>query len=228
MEEGSLYDSAYPALMESFVGACINEALRLYTVLPYLVKTVPTQPSRGQASDRDGYIFSVNGTPHHIPGGTMVLVNTTAAHTNPEYWPEPGKAAGSGSYKSATRTSPVDLFNPDLWFPSNDIAEEKDSAHRDSAHFLRPKAGTFIPFSDGSRGCLGKRFALVELCAIVTRVLAEYSVELVVKDGDEWQSARDEAARVLLEEVEFHMSLRVTGKVPVRFVRRGEETLLEI
>jgi hypothetical protein len=39
----------------------------------------------------------------------------------------------------------------------------------------------------------------------------------------EWQRARGEAALTLLDDVGFYMSLRVTGKVPVRFVKRGEK-----
>ena len=90
-----------------------------------------------------------------------------------------------------------------------------------------------MPFSDGSRGCLGRAFALVELCAVVARLFAQHSVELAVEgiapDASErekqaaWEVARERAAHEMSHGVEFHMSLRMTKVVRVRFVERGEE-----
>ncbi|KAF2641484.1 cytochrome P450 [Massarina eburnea CBS 473.64] len=216
LSDPSVYDAMYQQLMESHVGACINEALRLYTVLPFLVKTVPMQSQQSQTIEKEGHVFSANGVSYRVPGGTMVVVNTTAAHTDPEHWPKPRPNA----YQSTHRASPIDSFNPGFW-----VSGHNNVASGENPRFLRPRSGTYVPFSDGGRGCLGKKFALVELCSIVTRVLAEYSVELVAESKEEWHKARDCAAKVLVEEIEFQMSLRLTGKVPIRFVKRGKETI---
>ncbi len=101
--------------------------------------------------------------------------------------------------------------------------------------FLDPRPGSYIPFSDGHRGCLGKRFALVELVAMVTRIFSEHSVELAIDctaDASEqdrrtkWEEARQEAEHEMSAGVEFKVSLRMTGDVAVRFVKRRKASAL--
>ena len=215
LDNEKFYDEAYSQLMESHVGACINETLRLYTVLPYFVKQVP---KGGQGHD-----FTIGGNSIRIPGSSIILINTTAAHTNPEHWPDDRptpvqkRSLESSSHRFPTRPSTVDAFQPERWFTTD--AEGKSA-------FLRPQPGTLIPFSESSRGCLGKRFALVELCAVITRVLAEYSIELVAENEEEWWKAREVASQTLADDIEIDMSLRLIGKVDVRFVRRGHEKVV--
>ncbi|KAF2198220.1 cytochrome P450 [Delitschia confertaspora ATCC 74209] len=212
----SLYEQAFPALIEGYVGACINEALRLFTVIPFLVKTVPQSQDAAKGED-EGHTFSVAGNMCRIPGGSMVLINTTAVHRHPQYWPDCGTTSRNNI--ASGKTNPVDSFDPQRWLVTETSASTKDKVP-EGARFLRPKAGSFMPFSDGGRGCLGKRFALVELCAIVTQILSEYTIELVVKGDQDWQKTRENAARTLTEEVAMDMSLRLTAPVPVRFVKR--------
>lgn len=67
----------------------------------------------------------------------------------------------------------------------------------------------------------------------MARIFREYSVELAldetaVKEGKEsrseaWEKARAKAERTLYDGVEFKMSLRLTGKVPLKFVARGSQ-----
>lgn len=236
----SAYDSCYTALMKSHIGAAINEALRLYSVIPFLVKTVPaTQVAPG------GYELQAEGQSYILPPKAAVFINTTAMHCHPKLWPDnPQKNAhrmctcDELAYKHKDqprhRTNPVDCFNPSRWF-SNPTAFIYDGpAEREP--LLKPRPGSFIPFSDGHRGCLGKQFGLVELCAVTTRILSEYSVELVVDEGEQgskqsvredyseiWRAAREKARRALMKDVKFDMSLRMVGKIPLRFVERGAE-----
>lgn len=118
-------------------------------------------------------------------------------------------------------------------FPVSDFDAERWTQGRDTGKdgLMSPTSGTFIPFSEGSRACLGFRFALVELCASVAAVFKSSSVRLLTKSDetssdseslpDSWEAARDQAELALSEGVEFEMSLRVVRNVPVRFEARG-------
>lgn len=202
------YNKAFPLLMESFVGAVINEGLRLFTVLPYIPKTVTETPQP----------VVVNGRTHVVPANTLVLINTSAVHRHPQHWPDPpGRLGGN-------KPHPVAAFNPSRWFQHTANGTE----------FLHPKPGSFIPFSDGPRACLGRRFGLVELCALVTRIFSEYSVELAVEglgpDASRqekrtgWERARSRAEDEMSSGVAFAtVALRLVGTVPISFVKRGQE-----
>lgn len=91
---------------------------------------------------------------------------------------------------------------------------------------LIPRPGSYISFSEGARQCIGKRFAQVELCAVLARVLKEGSIELAVRGGDSkegslaWSQARDHAVKELSDGVGFGMSLELFGKVELSIVSR--------
>ncbi len=208
------YETHYPFLSTSHVGAVINETSRLFTVLPFIPKSVPATPQ----------ILTLENRTHIIPAKTLILINTSAIHRHVKIWPQPSYGA---PLTAANAPHPVASFNPGYWLrPAAVVVEEK--APKD---FLRPRPGTFMPFSDGSRGCLGKRFALVELVAVVARVFSEYSVELAVEcsedaseqeQRDRWGKAREKAEYEMSAGVAFKLSLRMTGNVPVRFVKRNK------
>lgn len=89
--------------------------------------------------------------------------------------------------------------------------------------FYRPYRGSFLPFSDGARACLGRKFANVEFVAILSTLFREYSVELEVKEGETYEQAK-ERARAHVEDSTATITLQPKGrKLPVRWVRRGEE-----
>ena len=73
------------------------------------------------------------------------------------------------------------------------------------------------------------------MVAVISRVFSEYSVELGVDYAEnaseqeikrEWEKARKKAESEMSAGVEFKLSLRMTGKVPVRFVKRKKEKFL--
>ncbi|MCJ1438187.1 hypothetical protein MMC27_007574 [Xylographa pallens] len=202
-------------------------------------------------------------TLHILPPNLLILINTTAAHLHPRHWALSSVASPSlqpSGHGPGLRPSPLVAFDPARWLRGGGDGEETQEKVEDinsqdwstpddssaptagsptAPHRLRPKPGTFIPFSDGARGCLGRKFALVEMCAVVSRIFSEWSVELVVaaeKEDDEseemvrregervaWKDARRRAEKALLNDVEFDMSLRLRGKIPIRFVSRGCE-----
>ena len=215
------YAKLYPIFATNMVGAVVNETLRVASVLPFLPKT--TTGSSPQA-------VAISGRIHIIPAHTLILINTSATHQHPKHWPQ-----APSSLVSAGMSNPVASFNPQYWLGPR-ATDPKGLDQPDG--FLRPSPGSFVPFSDGGRGCLGKKFALVELYALIVRIFSEYSVELVAGEGkqissraglkEEWVKAKANAESQLIDGVEFDMSLRFKGALPITFVRRGQEKYAEI
>ncbi|KAH8878738.1 cytochrome P450 [Thozetella sp. PMI_491] len=206
------YDENFGALMRTTVGAVINEGLRLFPVVPVLPKRVlPNGPLS----------ITVKGQRHPLPPNLIALINTSATHRHPKYWPK--KSGGADQRKrhswSDIRNDPCQRpyaaadFDPSRWMNPDEAIKAG------LANFLRLRTGTFIPFSEGSRGCLGRRFALAQVCAVVATLFKTHSVELVTDprhglNGEEegWLVARRYAALALSEGTRFDTSLRVGEK----------------
>lgn len=228
------YDNDMPKLFGSMCGAVMNEELRLIPPVIGIPKSTP--PGRPQG-------LQVGGQRATIPASSMITLNTAALHRNPKYWPH---------------TSEEDLheFRPERWLldptksntntDDNTYAEEEgldfdgpDKRPDTAASLYRPPKGAYIPFSEGYRSCLGRRFAQVEILAVLAVVFKTYSVELDVgaymsdeelatasesQKREAWNKA-DANARDLLDN---GMGTIITiqmrkDKVPLRFVKRGEE-----
>ncbi|KAK3377886.1 cytochrome P450 [Podospora didyma] len=175
------YEENVNAMFASHIGACVNETLRLLPPVTGIPKIV---------SANSDQTITIDGRPHILPSGLTISLLTVSAHRNPRWWPT----------KPSERTSaPTDLddYLPERWYraskTSNDAAAA-DDVHEDyggfqgsdtSVSLYRPTRGSFVPFSDGPRSCLGRRIAMVELIAAVATVFQSYSVELAV---DEWAS----------------------------------------
>ncbi len=203
------FDGDFPRILNGYVGATMNETLRLYTVLPFFPKTTRETPRT----------FSMNGRDYTVPADTLILMNTSATHRNPKYWPAAIPTAKDGP------PYPVSSFDPSRWL-------SKDKA----TSAFSPMPGSYIPFSDGPRACMGKRFAQAQFCAVIAALFKDYSVELAIDDSRAakesssrgvrqslWDDARRKAEQELSTGVGFFMSLKMNGKIPLRLVKRGEE-----
>jgi cytochrome P450 len=168
------FEKDYPRLVNGYVGALLNETLRLYPTLPLISKCTGDMPQEIVTEARTFV----------VPADTLVVVNIAATHRNPRYWP-----------------GDADAFDPTRWLG-------KDSAGPDA----------FLPFSNGYRACLGKRFAQIEFCAVVARVFSQYSVML----ADDACNGGDVGALGALDShVSFGMTLKLREDFPLRFVRRS-------
>lgn len=110
-----------------------------------------------------------------------------------------------------------------------------------SAQLFKPVKGSYIPFSDGFRSCIGRRFAQVEILAVLAAIFSQYSVELAVDDfaSDEevekmpkggkerrelYRKAEDRAKDFLKNKVASIVTLQLRGvSIPIRLMKRGEE-----
>ncbi|KAM0562878.1 hypothetical protein ACHAPJ_001718 [Fusarium lateritium] len=88
----------------------------------------------------------------YIPEGIKVSTAAYCLHHNPEFYPEPSK------------------FRPERW-----IVDEKDESGV-SAESVSLAQSTFMPFSAGPRGCVGKNLAYLEMSLVLARVIYNFEI----------------------------------------------------
>ncbi|KAL3460316.1 hypothetical protein BJX64DRAFT_290315 [Aspergillus heterothallicus] len=137
------------------------------------------------------YYSSVPALPPH----TRVNLSVSALHSNPKYW-------GTGDVRT-TSTEP-EIYESGA--PTDGVS---------SASTRTPKRGSYLPFSDGARGCLGKRFSQVEYLAVMTVIFCEFRVELTLEGDMSWEDARAKAQRVLDDSITLP-TLTMREPVPLR------------
>jgi cytochrome P450 len=231
------FDEKVAAMQGSMLGAVMNETLR---ILPPVVeipkKVTPTQEQS----------LTMGGIRRTLPPNMYLGLCVTASQCNPRCWP------GRPSKINPSAADDLGDWVPERWFrPSLVGNSEKDIPEADKEDFggyagpdtsssmFRPVRGSFIPFSDGARSCLGRRIAIVEVIAALAVIFQKYSIENAV---DDWASD-DEVARMdsaqreglyktavqrsrdVLASCESRITLKLyNGKsVPLRLVKRGEE-----
>ena len=196
-------------MLDGYVGAVMNETLRLFGVLPFHPKTTREAPITLTLGDRE-YV---------VPPDTLILMNTSATHRNPKFWPSAVPKGRDGP------PYPVASFDPRQWMQNGSVEDGNTNS-------FSPRPGSWIPFFEGHRACVGKRFAQAQFCAVIASIFRYYGVELVVGNGtlggDEpqgsvWERARNVAEKELSDRVSCLMSLKMTGTIPIRFVKRHRQ-----
>ncbi|WQF88772.1 Putative cytochrome P450 [Colletotrichum destructivum] len=233
------YESTVNPMLASMLGACMNETLRMTPAVVEIPKKVNPEG--------DG-IISLDGEKYVLPKGAHISLVGVAAHRNPRNWPSKPSRVTSAEHD-------LDDYAPERWYrasPNEAATEDKSGGDTEdyggykgsdtSDKMFRPVRGSYVPFSDGPRSCLGRRIAQVEIIAALSVVFQRYSLELAV---DEWASdadveAMDRAERQKLyrkaqdkcRETVRKASTMLTLKlpqgtsVPIRIVPRGEESFV--
>lgn len=238
------YDEHLPALFGGWAGAVMNEELRLIPPVVILPKSTPAGAPQQ---------LQVEGKTVTIPSGSTIGINTVAVHRNPKYWPHE-KVRKDGPINPWSHSEhDLDEFKPERWFQKTTGETAADQAFGDSTDadthvdstpdtaeaLFRPVKGAYIPFSDGARSCLGRRFAQVEILATLAVVFSKYSVELCVDQlatdnevlkmnqdqrKEVWKRARTEVEYKLRHEMETIITIQLRGEpVRLRLVERGSE-----
>lgn len=233
------YDRDLPKLFGGMAGAVMNEALRLVPPVINIPKSTP----KGSPQS-----ITLKGRKVIVPEDTYVQVAVVVAHRNPNFWPILPSTSGA--------KNDLNEFNPARWLSPSPVGERSDDQYshvddkedygepegRDApASLYHPPKGAYIPFSDGPRACLGRRFAQVEALAVLAVIFGDYSVELDVgkyATTDElqampmggierkkvWQKAADRAKYLLKHGMGTIITIQLRGDhVPLRFVKRGNE-----
>lgn len=222
----------------------MNEELRL-------IPPVISIPKRTHAPQP----LTVAGRRCVVPANAAVNLMTAAVHRNPHAWPSNGPddllrfrperwLVGGGSGTSTPREGGNGHINgsgpghaASTLFADGEFGGPGGSDTAPS--MLHPRKGAYIPFSEGARSCLGRRFAQVEILAVLAVIFREYSVELAVdeyasdeeveKMGQEgrrevWGRARDMAEGLLEHGMGTIITIQMRkGRVGLRFVKRGGE-----
>jgi cytochrome P450 len=213
------YDHDFSSASNGMLGAVVSETLRWMPPVSAIPKWTPEEQP-----------LNVNGVGCTVPKNTMIALNVPAAHRNPNQWPH-GKPGRPHDLEYAPSNPDDDLgeFKPERWLPSSS----------NNAGSYRPERGAYLPFSEGSRICIGRRFTQVEMVALLAVIFQNYSVELAVDEWandaevermDEdlrhevWSKARASSKWKLRTKMTFLMTNRMNNEhVPLRFVRRGKE-----
>lgn len=239
------YEEATNAMMGSMLAAVMNETLRMMPPVVEVPKVV--NPEQGDQT------ITIDGVKHILPAGMYVGLGVASAARNRRYWPSTKPSRVSGE--------PTDLNDwvPERWFRPSPKDEQSytpiegataadeyfggctgsDSGSDTSTQLFRPVRGSFIPFSDGPRSCLGRRIAQIEIIATLAVIFQRYSIENAV---DEWageeevsqmtQREKEELygkatkrSRETLRQAQSVVTLKLHGgkHVPVRLVKRGQE-----
>lgn len=247
------YDRDLPALFGGMVGAVLAEELRL------LPPVLGIPKSTWGVGDQQ---LTVEGKSCTVPSGTYISLDTSNVQRNPKYWPtgKPTFPGGKPVHPLANLDNDLEEFRPERWLLDEDGGVQTTTSHGNkemlseavtgdglgvneaadtSDRLYRPPRGAYIPFSEGYRACLGRRFAQVEVLAVLAVILQNYSVELAVdrwatdeeviamhEDArvEVWQKAAQRARDLMLNGLSVIISLQMrAGTVPLRFIPRGKE-----
>jgi len=238
--ENWIYDSTINKLLGGMLGAILSEQLRLMPPSITIPKTV--------LQDQD---IMVDGKRVTFFAGTQLNLIAFGAHRNPRYWPTKPSTVSH-------RRDDLDDFKPERWLvkhgagdklqpegviePSKDHGSGVVNTKTKSSNIFRPTPGSYFPFSEGARSCLGRRLAQVEIMAALAIIFQQHSIELAV---DEWASDDEVAAMSIDEKISLYekakekarqtmrtartvITLKLqSGSIPIRVVKKGEERFIK-
>ena len=244
------YDQDVPKLFGSMAGAVMNEELRL---IPPVIG-IPKSTAKGSPQS-----LIIDGKKCTVPENTLITLNTTATHRNPNQWPTgPPSDPDHPTHPLSNRDNDLEEFKPSRWLldPTSKPSTTTNIRDQDkidteastlgvntsadtSSSLYRPPKGAYIPFSEGYRSCLGRRFAQVEILTVLALIFSQYSVELAVdayasdeevekmsekEKREVWEKAKREVERQMREDMGTIVTLQLRkGSIGLRFVRKGRE-----
>lgn len=215
------YNGDLPQLLESWVSAVMQEGLRLVPPVPFvLIRAAGNQTA------------TFDGVPTPIPSGTFVSLSQLDAHRNPKYWPHKPSANSQG------QENDLEEFRPERWFVSS--IDEKPQMPNKKRSSFRPQRGVYFPFSEGTRACVGRRFAQIEYTTALAVIFHSYSIELDVRewvsDADldrmapaerdaVWQRAAKRTRDTIRNDMNLIMTMHLKQQTsfPIRLVERDHE-----
>jgi len=191
------YDD-YPSL--TYPQYIMKETLRVYPPVAVISKestkdiTLQVPVSNYQSLDSSQKNNSSQEmVPLSLPKGTTVAFSVGAIHNNPLYWPHPEEFVPE---RFDPINSPFKNKNGSNEEESVEMKEETPSENDNHSNDLPYNRYAFIPFSEGTRSCIGRKFSEVEFTFILTLIIQRYSIRLSPKYTKE--QALEDSTKVLL------------------------------
>lgn len=101
-----------------------------------------------------------------LPPNTFVIINLEGLQTDPKTW-------GPDAL----------VWRPSRWLrPAQ--SEKATSPRMTPESFIDPVPGSFIPWADGPRSCVGRKFSQVEFVAVLATLFSQYRVRPVLRAGE--------------------------------------------
>jgi cytochrome P450 len=94
---------------------------------------------------------------YQIPAHTKLFISSYLLHRRPKYWKDP------------------ESFQPERWI------HKDDAAH---AEFMAKTRFVYVPFSAGSRKCIGERFATIEAKLILVSFVQAFTFQIAPSQRD--------------------------------------------
>ncbi|KAA8900014.1 cytochrome P450 [Sphaerosporella brunnea] len=191
------YEDVFPKLGR--VLFLMLETLRIYALIPYIPKSC-TYPTT----------LTVGGKAHPLPPMDISL-STASLHLSPLYW---------GPTASSFDPTRWDASNTSSFLAKNRGAQGLQVAGLEFPNIHRPERGAFVAFSDGARGCIGRKFGQVLFVATITMVLRGWEVGIKCGEGETREMAR-ERVRGVISRSSATVALGVREEVGLVLTRRG-------
>jgi len=160
----------------------MKETLRLYPSVVVVPKInpkpvtlkVPTYRYQTNQNKKDENKTEEKYTTLKIPPNTRINLDVCSLHRNPRYWVRPNEFIPE-------RFDPASKIQDEVYQEnsSNDEDKENDGSGMDRQQQRQSHhRHAWIPFSDGIRSCLGRKFAEVEFVCTITMIVQNYVVRL--------------------------------------------------
>jgi cytochrome P450 len=174
-------------LRTDFLTTSQYETLRMYPPALALPKHTPTTPQRLQVGDREIV----------IPANVHVQPSLLALHMHPQYWVEPEK------------------WNPQRWITrASEEGADKDKARE---ALVKPRRGTYFPWSEGPMNCPGRKFSEVEFTAVISCLMRTHRLSIVRNSGESEMQARQRVREVVNDcDNQMLLKMRDPGRVRLR------------
>ncbi|KAI5793232.1 cytochrome P450 [Geopyxis carbonaria] len=146
----------------------------------------PPAPTIPKWTGGSSQTLTIAGRTYHLPPYFPISINVAALHMNPKYYgPD------------------VNSWDPVRWDPTNKssfLYDPKKSSNPlpvNSPPINKYPKGAFMPWSDGYRGCLGKKFSQVEFVTTITVLCSRWKIGIKNECGETQDDARERVLGIL-------------------------------